>query len=363
MFTEPLKRFVRRRKDAAKTRRFHDRMNAWAKTCYDSMVAQNPARDLSSVQKKQIKEYSNDVFGSEKFAPWLAVYTTYRGEFFEGWIPENYYREYVAPKLGRNYNNITGKILARRLLRTEYIPDLAYHINGFWLDREHGHLESSKIKDHLFADADAVFIKTHGGARGEGVRKVTRPEFDPEQLSRLGDFVVQSAIEQHPFFTRFTPSSVATLRITTLKARAQQAENKASILYLGRDGATIVTGDALRVPVGDQGTLRERAIIDATWESFTAHPDSQVAFAGERIPGFQRAVSMCEKLHNENPYSVFIGWDVAIDRNASPVLMEWNQVWGGIALSEASLGPCFSNLGWESFGVNKGLAENVRERA
>ena len=55
---------------------------------------------------------------------------------------------------------------------------------------------------------------------------------------------------------------------------------------------------------------------------------------------------MCKKLHDENPYSLLIGW-VAIDRSASPVLMEWNQIWGGIALSEASLGPCFSNLGWE----------------
>jgi hypothetical protein len=347
MFTEPLRRFVRGRQEAAKTRRFHDRMNAWAKTCYESMVTQDPARDLSSAQKKQIREYSEDVFGSGKFAPWLGTYTVYHGEFLEGWIPENYFREDIAPVLGRRYNHITGKIFARRLLGAEYIPDIAYHINGFWLDQDHSHLEPSEVKDHLFAGTDAVFIKTHKGARGEGVRRVTPTEFDPEQLSQLGDFVVQSAIEQHRFFTRFTSSSIATLRITTLKARAQRAESKASILYLGRDGATIVTRDALRVPVDDQGTLRERAIVDTTWESFTAHPDSQITFSGERIPGFRRAIAMCEKLHDENPYSMLIGWDVAIDRSCSPVLMEWNQIWGGIAFLEASLGPCFSNLGWE----------------
>ncbi len=347
MFTEPLKRFVRGRKDAAKTRRFHDRMNAWARTCYESIVAQEPARDLSSTQKKQIKEYSKDVFGSDKFVPWLEAYTAYRREFIEGWIPENYFRKYIAPTLG-GYNHITGKIIARRLLGTEYIPDLAYYINGFWLDRDHGHLEPSEVKDYLFAQTDVVFVKTHRGARGEGVQKVTQTEFDPEQLAGLGDFVVQSAIEQHPFFTRFTPSSVATLRIMTVKPPAQRAESKGSILYLGRDGATIVTRDALRVPVDDQGILRETAIVDATWEPFTTHPDSQVAFSGERIPGFRRAITMCEKLHDENPYSVLIGWDIAIDPSGSPVLMEWNQVWGGIAFSEASLGPCFSNLGWEN---------------
>ena len=346
MFTEPLKRFVKGRREAANTRRFHDHMNAWAKTCYESVVAQNPERDLSPAEKKQIKEYSKDVFGSDKFAPWLEAYTAYRGEFIEGWIPENYYRKKVAPTLGK-YNHLNGKIIARRLLATECIPDVAYYINGFWLDREYGHLDPAKVKDHLFAQTDAVFIKADRGARGEGVQKVARAEFDPKQLSRLGDFVVQSAIEQHPFFARFTPSSVATLKIMTVKSRAQRAEHKASILFLGREGTTFVTRDALRVPVDDQGTLGERATLDTTWASFTAHPDSQISFSGERIPGFRRAIALCEKLHDENPFSTLIGWDVAIDLSASPILLEWNLVWGGIALSEASLGPCFSNLGWE----------------
>jgi hypothetical protein len=91
--------------------------------------------------------------------------------------------------------------------------------------------------------------------------------------------------------------------------------------------------------------------------SFTAHPDSEIAFSGERIPGFGRASAMCEKLHDENPYALAIGWDIAIDRSGSPVLMEWNQVWGGIALSEASLGPCFSNLGWENVWREQRLSQ------
>lgn len=346
MFTEPLKRYVRGRQEGAKTRRFHHRMNAWARTCYGSLIAQNPECDLTSAQRKQIKDYSKDVFGSDRFAPWLEVYTAYRGQFIEGWIPENYFRKDVARTLG-SYNYLTGKLITRRLLNAESIPDIAYYINGFWLDRERGQLDPSNLEDYLFTQDNAVFIKTDQGARGEGVRKVVRTEFDPEKLSRLGDFVVQSPIKQHPFFTRFTPDSVATVRIMTLKAPAERAKHKASILFLGRDGATIVTRDALKIPVDDQGTLQERAMVDATWESFAAHPDSHLAFSGERIPGFHGAIAMCEKLHDENPYALLIGWDVAIDRSGAPVLMEWNQIWGGIALSEASLGPCFSDLGWE----------------
>ena len=32
------------------------------------------------------KEYAKDVFGSEKYAPWLFTYSAMAGEFKEGWI-------------------------------------------------------------------------------------------------------------------------------------------------------------------------------------------------------------------------------------------------------------------------------------
>jgi hypothetical protein len=347
MFTKSLKRVVRERIEAGKTRRFHARDNAKAKAAYQAIVTQDPSRTLSATSKKRIKEYSNDVFGSPKFAPWLEVYSAHRGRFIEGWIPENYFMKVLVPSWTR-YNNIDAKTIARRILGTESIPDLAYYINGFWIYREHRHLDTAKLVDHLFADTEAIFFKIDGPAQGKGVQRVTRSEFDHERLSRLGNFVVQAAIEQHPLFDQFTPDSVASLRITTVKPPGHSAKNKASILRLGHGGATILTADAIRVPVvDDQGSLSERA-ADARWISHTVHPDSQVAFSGKRIPEFQRAVAMCEKLHDESPFTTLIGWDIAIDRNSAPVIMEWNQGVAGIALSEASLGPCFKNLGWDN---------------
>ncbi len=346
MFAKSFERAVRGQIEARKTRRFHARVNAKAQAAYKAIVTQDSARSLSSADRKLIKEYSNDVFGSPKFAYWLEVYSAHRGRFIEGWIPENYFMNVLVPTW-TTYINIDAKTIARRILGTDCIPDIAYCINGFWLDREHRHLETSSLKEHLFANADAAFFKTDGAAQGKGVRRVTRAEFDPGRLSSQGNFVVQSAIEQHPFFNEFTADSVATLRITTVKPPGQSATNRASILRLGHGGATFLTADAIRVPViDDQGSLSGRA-TDASWMSHTIHPDSKVAFSGKRIPGFQRAVAMCEELHDQSPFTTLIGWDIAIDRNADPVVMEWNEGIAGIALSEASLGPCFKDLGWE----------------
>ena len=57
---------------------------------------------------------------------------------------------------------------------------------------------------------------------------------------------------------------------------------------------------------------------------------------------------MCEQLHDQSPFSVLIGWDLAIDPSGAPVLMEWNEGAAAIAFAEASLGPCFKTLGWEN---------------
>ena len=134
----------------------------------------------------------------------------------------------------------------------------------------------------------------------------------------------------------------------TVKPPGQSASAKASYLRLGHGGAALVNADAIRVPiVDDRGTLSERA-ADASWRTLSVHPDSQVAFSGKQIPGFQRAAAMCKQLHDESPFSVLIGWDLAIDPSGAPVLMEWNEGAAAIAFAEASLGPCFTDLGWEN---------------
>jgi hypothetical protein len=234
------------------------------------------------------------------------------------------------------------------MLGTERVPDVAYHVNGCWLDRDYRPIATADLNRALFSDGDAVFLKLDRSSRGEGVWKVRRSEFDPGKVAALGDFVVQSPIEQHAFFDRFNTDSVATVRITTVKPPGLQATKKAAYVRIGRRGADHIRSDAqIRVPVvDDRGTMGARG-ADASWRSFEAHPDSNAEFAGQAIPGFEDAVRMCETMHDQTPVTVLIGWDIAIDRAGTPQLMEWNQGPAATKFSEASVGPCFKGLGWE----------------
>lgn len=61
---------------------------------------QNGSR-LTKKLKRIVDEYSSDVFGSRKYAPWLYVYTLVRGKFVEGWIPDNFFGRSVVPVVNK----------------------------------------------------------------------------------------------------------------------------------------------------------------------------------------------------------------------------------------------------------------------
>ncbi len=59
---------------------------------------------------------------------------------------------------------------------------------------------------------------------------------------------------------------------------------------------------------------------------------------GFEIPSYHEAVETVKRLHLQLPFFNLIGWDVAIDENGDPVVIEWNAKPG---LSQSAYGPGF----------------------
>jgi hypothetical protein len=45
---------------------------------------------------------------------------------------------------------------------------------------------------------------------------------------------------------------------------------------------------------------------------------------------------------------VSVGWDLAVSKDGSIKIFEWNGGHCDIKFSEATVGPCFTGLNWES---------------
>jgi hypothetical protein len=73
-----------------------------------------------------------------------------------------------------------------------------------------------------------------------------------------------------------------------------------------------------------------------------------VNFAGNRIAAFNKCTVSVLELQKKMPYVRCIGWDVVVDKSDCVRVMEWNGHYNDIRFLEATQGPCFRGLQWET---------------
>ena len=304
---------------------------------------------LSLRHKRMADEYATSILGKREYAPWLYVYTLISGDFREGWIPDAFFGLVVWPKVNNGLDELTSvKTLAKVVLRTEALPDIAYYIDGAFFDRDFARIETVALREFISETCSDVFIKKDGGAQGRGVKKLAATDINENIFEQFGNCVIQSPIKQHRFLEEIISGSVATLRITTVKNRDRNFEMRASYLRLGRlDTAWVQSTNSVRVAIVDGNGELDCFGYTQDWRRCLEHPDTNFAFSKQRIPRFKEAVETCVKLHASVPHFAIIGWDVAIGHDDSIKLIEWNAGHTDIKFSEATTGPCFAGLNWE----------------
>ncbi len=300
------------------------------------------------------KEYSHDVFGDSKYAPWLYVYCAWAGEFKEGWIPDNYYGEFVVPNLKGEYGKICNRnLLTNSLLEISLPLDICYYINNLFWDTNHKVLNEEKILELLFLNTDKVVYKIEDSRRGKGIYLFNNENFKLDVIKKLGNGVFQNYIEQHPFFSEFTESSVSTIRITSVSDNRGDILVKAANLKIGRRNETHVMADSAIYIAADinSGKLYEYGILP-NWVPINNYPDNNLLFKDRVIPAFTDCLAEIIRMHKHIPFVRCIGWDIILDKNNHVRLIEANGGHNGIAVAESMQGPCFKGLSWEKLKKN-----------
>ncbi|CAB3731789.1 hypothetical protein LMG27174_05866 [Paraburkholderia rhynchosiae] len=293
--------------------------------------------------------YARDVFGDAIYAPWLRVYAAFSGAFKEGWIPDNYYGGVVVPSMKGGYGRISNlKPMSRLIFGGDAFPDVAYFANGLFFTERNVVVPEQELKQVVFRQCDKVVFKLDGSARGKGIYFFDRESFDCELIRSLGNGVIQKFIVQHPLFSAFASKSVATLRMTTVVDELGHVSVRACFLRIGRAHDThIRNDDEVCVPVDlVTGELARKGFL-SDWGATEEHPDSKVRFAGVKIPAFSDCVDTVLQLHGKIPFARCIGWDVTVGDDGKVQVMEWNGEHNDVKFSEATQGPCFSDLKWE----------------
>lgn len=298
---------------------------------------------------RRCREYAREALGWVGYAPWLCVYAAIRNEFFEGWMPSNYYATEVVPAIKGRHGRLSDfKTLSGQFF-SDALPDVGYSLNGLLLDRHYHPIDRGILQESAFGHRGRVVFKLDHSNKGAGVSILDRSAFAALNLDQA-DGVFQSYIEQSPFLEAISPGSVATLRLTTVRELDGSIGLRAAYLRAGRTHEDIVkSASNIRVAVDIRtGSLSSQAYLP-NWSEIHAHPDTGFVFSGEVIPEFSLCSDLVMGLHTRVPHIGCIGWDLALDHRHRPWLMEWNGWVNDIKFSEAVDGPCFLGLGWERF--------------
>jgi hypothetical protein len=304
---------------------------------------------LSQQVAKQCDDYASDVLGHRHFAAWLYVYSAIAGCFKEGWIPDNYYGSVVVPKLKGVYGKVSClKALHTTIFAHNSFPDILSYANGVFFDTEYQVLHQNSIRGKLFADHDRVIFKLDSSEQGKGIFFFDRQSFESGKICKLGNGVFQEIIKQHQVFQDFAKESVATLRMTTVIADDGIPSLRACYLRLGTGTDTHVQSKTnIRLPIDIKSGAFNNVGFTPDWLEIECHPTSKVKFQGKSIPAYDKCLELVTTLHKKVPYTRCIGWDVILDDEEKVRIMEWNAEHNGIKFTEATQGPCFSDLHWE----------------
>jgi hypothetical protein len=164
------------------------------------------------------------------------------------------------------------------------------------------------------------------------------------------NFIVQRRLVQHPAISALNESSINTLRVMTL--RMEQPWVVATAIRIGRAGSHVdnkTAGRAVICGVLPDGRLQAWA-TDKGENRVPNHPDGGYRFGGQEVPGIQAAWELARDLHHRLPYFDLVSWDITIDPDCKPHLVEANLRAPEINFHQLSTGPIFGDRTEEVLG-------------
>ncbi len=311
-----------------------------------------PMIPLSKGQESDIKAFFRKNLGREIPTYWHEYLYSRNGFYSEKYIPASVYFSSIVYRLN-NYR--FGPAYADKGFYDTLFVDVnrphtfVKNVNGFFYDNQ----KSISKEEALIRCQNlegAVIKPTIFGQWGRGVEVfhvengfIPELAFTVEELlaNYKENFIIQSKIEQHPDLAVLNPSSVNTIRVLSYRS-----SNEVVILYavirIGRLGKSVdnETAGGIKADI-DLSTGRIKGIaFGSPPEKDMSQTDSGVLVNNYLIPSFPRILDFVKDLHQRLPYYRLVGWDISVDNNGNPVMIEWNRA---AELSQVAHGPAFGD--------------------
>lgn len=307
-------------------------------------------KPLTKGQEADIKAYFKKHLGREVPTYWHQYLYSRNGLYSEKYIPASVYNSSII-WIFNDYQFCLA--YADKGFYDTLFPEvnrpqtIVKNVNGLFYD-DKKQISLEEAVDRCSGLNGAIIKPTLFGTWGKGVKLFhTENGFIPEMNMTVNElfthynnsFIIQSKLEQHPDIARLNPTSVNTIRVMSyLKG------NEVIILYavirIGRKGQVVdnETAGGIKADIDLQtGRIKGPAFGNPT-EKNMPQTDSGVVLDGYLIPSFSLVLDFVKDLHYRLPYFKIVGWDISVDKDGNPVMIEWNRQ---AELSQVAHGPAF----------------------
>lgn len=302
-------------------------------------------RRLTKEQKKEIQDFYVDAIGKKVPLYMHEYFYSRNGIFSKYYIPSTLYLADLLPKANNHSLSsfYSDKNFIELLFPSENIVhSILKNINGYYYYEDEPVSEEDAIL--RCQDMKEVIIKPSRESKGNGVQLISVKggvtDKDGKTIDRLfkeykKNFLIQNRVRQHKDMAALNPSSLNTLRILTYRS-GMEVLIIYSVVRIGRLNQVIDNQSAggLSTTISSEGKLGKFSFGKVGSDNIEK-TDTGIPLEGYQIPSFDKAIEFVKRLHYRLPFFNIIGWDVAIEENGEPILIEFNTKPG---LSQSAFG-------------------------
>lgn len=304
---------------------------------------------IDSSYKKEIVNYWGK-YTSKFNTIWHKYYSSRNGIYDVRYIPDDLYYTIIDQHFNnRKYGwGVNDKNYYKLWFKDVKQPEtLVRKINNILYNDDYEIISEEQAIEKCF-EYEELIIKPSvetGGSKGivfwhksQGIEKL---KYLIKHTN--SNLVIQKMIIQHKNLNDIHSTSVNTIRTISLLLKGE-VHILSSVLRMGIDGSKVDNASAGGITCGikESGQLKDVA-YSAHGIKYEKHPQGYI-FSECVIPSYDKVLKMIKKQHVKMAHFRLISWDIAIDKDGEPILIEANLRNGQCDFHQFNNGPLFGDL-------------------
>lgn len=341
--------------------------NGFRKTIKQSMKS-CPMKPLTAGQKMDVKAFFKKHIGREVPTDWHQYFYSRNGFWSEKYIPTSIYNTEILWRLNNfhfRYAYADKGTYDSTFYDINKPFTIVKNVNGYFYDGQHPLTEAEAI-ERCSNLKEAIIKPTLGGTWGIGVKLIQSTDgivMDTKQsikdlfASYKQSYIIQERLEQHPDLAKLNPTSLNTIRVMSYR-RGDEIVILYAVIRIGRKGQIIdnETAGGIKADIDLQTGRIKGSAMGSPTEARMPVTDIGTPTDGYQIPCLDKVLEVVKEMHFRLPYFNLVGWDMSVNKDGKPTLIEWNST---PQLSQVGHGPAFGDL-TEEILDNAMRRENTR---